>query len=102
MRLYTAAMKPLQVRGDDLRVATSRWHGLAGELTSGAAPDVPAMSSQASAAVANEIHAGVAVSSHAFAGRTLITALKTDAAAAFYDINEANVADELRAIVASL
>jgi hypothetical protein len=102
MRPYTAAMKPLRVNSDDLRIAASGWHTLAGDLTTGAAPDVPAMSSQASAAVVNEIHAAATVTGHAFAARTRITALKTDAAAAFYDSNEANAADKLRAIAESL
>jgi hypothetical protein len=51
----------LRVDDDDLRAAASRWRALAAGLTSGATLDVSGLSSQASALVVNEIHAGAAV-----------------------------------------
>jgi hypothetical protein len=52
--------------------------------------------------VVNEIHAGVAVSGQAFAARTRITGLKTDAAALAYRSREDNAAATLRAIADAL
>lgn len=92
----------LRVDDDALRAAASRWRALATGLTSGATPDVSGLSSQASAMVVNEIHAGVAATGQAFAARTHITGLKTDAAALAYRSREDNAASTLDAIAKAL
>ncbi|BCO37437.1 hypothetical protein BMW24_013835 [Mycobacterium heckeshornense] len=94
-------MKPLRADEDDLRVTAARWHAVAGDLV-GAAPNVPAASSQASAAVVNEIHAGAAVTEQAFAARIRITAIKTDAAATLYAAQDAAAATKLDDIAKAL
>ncbi|WP_163753261.1 hypothetical protein [Mycobacterium botniense] len=94
-------MKPLRVNEDDLRVIAARWHDVAGDIV-GAAPDVPAASSQASAAVVNEIHAGAAVTEQAFAARIRITAIKTAAAATVYAAQDAAAATKLDDIATAL
>jgi hypothetical protein len=92
----------LRVDDDDLRAAASRWRALAAGLTSGATLDVSGLSSQASALVVNEIDAGAAVTGQAFAARTHITGLKTDAAALAYRSHEDNAASTLHAIANAL
>lgn len=98
---YTHGVKPLRVDESDLRATAARWHAIAADLV-GAVPDGPAASSQASAAVVNEIHAGAAATEQAFAARIRITAIKTDVAATLYAAQDAAAATKLDDIAKAL
>ncbi len=69
----------------------SEWHILAGELT-GTAPSLSGPSFQSSAAAVTAIHAGVTAASGVLSARTMITEVKTTAAANAYTESEASSA----------
>jgi hypothetical protein len=95
-------METFRVATDELLATANGWHGLTAELLTTAAPLGLGLSSQASAAAVNAVHAGVAAAGEAFAARTQITAVKTAAASFAYKSAEANSADLLDAITESL
>jgi hypothetical protein len=95
-------MATLRAATDELLATANGWHGLTAELLTTAAPSGLGLSSQASAAAVNAVHAGVAAAGEAFATRTQITAVKTAAASFAYTSNEAYSADLLDAITESL
>lgn len=79
----------------------SGWQTLAGEVTV-TAPSVSGLSFQPTAAAVTAIHAGVAAASGALTARTLISAVKTAAAATAYTENEAISAARLNALSEAL
>ena len=91
----------LRAATDELHTMATGWHTLAAELT-GIAPSVPGLSFQPSAAAVAAIHAGVAAASGILTGRTMITAVKTTAAATAYTESEASSVDLLNAVTESL
>jgi hypothetical protein len=91
----------LRAATEELHVAASGWHALAGEL-SAPAPGAPGPSFQPSAAAVTAIHAQVAAASAALTARTKITAVKTTAAATAYIETEEASAGMLDALSESL
>ncbi|MBV8180954.1 MAG: hypothetical protein JO045_19585 [Mycobacterium sp.] len=94
-------MEALRAATEELRIAASGWHALAGEL-SAAGPAVPGLSFQPSAAAVTAIHAGVAAAGEALTARIQITAVKTTAAATAYTENETTSAVLLDVLSESL
>jgi hypothetical protein len=94
-------MGTLQAATHELHTTASGWQTLGGDL-SGTAPSVSGLSFQPSAAAVTAIHAGVAGASGVLTERTLITAVKTAAAATAYTENEATSATMLNALSEAL
>jgi hypothetical protein len=94
-------MGTLRAATHELHTTASGWQTLAGEL-SGTAPSVSGLSFQPSAAAVAAIRAGVAAASGVLSARTLVTAVKTAAAATAYTENEATSAAVLTALSEAL
>lgn len=94
-------MGNLRAATHELHATAHGWHTLADALT-GAAPSMPGLSFQPSAAAVTAIHAAVATASGVLTARTLMTAAKTTSAATAYNNNEATSADRLNALSGSM
>jgi hypothetical protein len=94
-------METLLVVAEELHATASGWGTMAGQLTA-TAPSVSGVSFQPSGAAVTAIHAGVATAGGVLTARTLITAVKTTAAATVFAENEATSAALLNALGESL
>jgi hypothetical protein len=81
----------LRVATEELHATASGWGTMAAELTA-TAPGVSGMSFQPSAAAVAAIHAEVTAAGGVLTARTLVTAVKTTAAASAFGENEATSA----------